>query len=100
MVLAPLISLSQGNVTFVCSEAVDVPVTFAGPENFLQLPWAVLRDSVSVSLQFRTWNKAGLLMTFDLQHQAGVLWLYLSDAKARLQIHRAGRVTVDITAGQ
>ncbi|XP_036451045.1 contactin-associated protein-like 5 [Colossoma macropomum] len=89
----------MGNITFVCSEAVDVPVTFASPESFLQLPWAVSRDSASVSLQFRTWNKAGLLMTFDLQHQAGALWLYLSEAKARLQIQKAGRVMVDITAG-
>uniref|UniRef100_A0AAR2KCN3 Contactin associated protein like 3 n=1 Tax=Pygocentrus nattereri TaxID=42514 RepID=A0AAR2KCN3_PYGNA len=89
----------MGNITFICSEAVDVPVTFASPESFLRLPWAVSRDSVSVSLQFRTWNKVGLLMTFDLQHQAGALWLYLSEAKTRLQIHKAGRVMVDITAG-
>lgn len=77
-----------------------MPLTFAAPDSFLQLPWVASRDSVSVSLQFRTWNKAGLLVTFDLQHQAGALWLYLSEAKARLQVHKAGRVMMDITAGQ
>ncbi|KAB5543336.1 hypothetical protein PHYPO_G00077880 [Pangasianodon hypophthalmus] len=88
-----------GNVTFACVEAVDVPVTFASSESFLQLPWTLTRDTMSVGLQFRTWNKAGLLMTFDLQHQAGTLWVYLSDARARMQVHKAGRIMTDITAG-
>lgn len=89
----------KGNVTFACLEAVDVPVTFTSPGSFLQLPWTLTRDTTSVGLQFRTWNKAGLLMTFDLQHQAGTLWVYLSEARARLQVHKAGRVMMDITAG-
>uniref|UniRef100_A0A3B1IS72 Contactin associated protein like 3 n=1 Tax=Astyanax mexicanus TaxID=7994 RepID=A0A3B1IS72_ASTMX len=88
-----------GNVSFTCAEAVEVPLTFASPDSFLQLPWAVSRDSVSLSLQFRTWNRGGLLMTSELQHQAGTLWIYLSDARIRLQIHKAGRIVVDITAG-
>uniref|UniRef100_A0A674DGC8 Contactin-associated protein-like 4 n=1 Tax=Salmo trutta TaxID=8032 RepID=A0A674DGC8_SALTR len=83
-----------GNVTFTCAEPVSVPVTFAGAQSFLQLPGAA-------HLQFRTWNRAGLLLTFDLQQQAGSLWLYLSEARVRLQIHKAGRYTilVDVTAG-
>ncbi|XP_051971628.1 contactin-associated protein-like 5 isoform X1 [Xyrauchen texanus] len=88
-----------GNVTFTCTESVDVPVTFVSPGSFLGLPWTAVGESVSVGLQFRTWNKAGLLMTFDLQHQAGTLWLYLSDARVRVQIHKAGRIMVDVTAG-
>uniref|UniRef100_A0A3B1JKS1 Contactin associated protein like 3 n=1 Tax=Astyanax mexicanus TaxID=7994 RepID=A0A3B1JKS1_ASTMX len=91
--------INQGNVSFTCAEAVEVPLTFASPDSFLQLPWAVSRDSVSLSLQFRTWNRGGLLMTSELQHQAGTLWIYLSDARIRLQIHKAGRIVVDITAG-
>uniref|UniRef100_A0A8B9K345 Contactin associated protein like 3 n=1 Tax=Astyanax mexicanus TaxID=7994 RepID=A0A8B9K345_ASTMX len=89
----------SGNLSFTCAEAVEVPLTFASPDSFLQLPWAVSRDSVSLSLQFRTWNRGGLLMTSELQHQAGTLWIYLSDARIRLQIHKAGRIVVDITAG-
>lgn len=76
-----------------------MPLTFASPESFLQLPWTLTRDTFSVGLQFRTWNKVGLLMTFDLQHQAEKLWVYLSEARARLQVHKAGRIMVDITAG-
>uniref|UniRef100_A0A3P9QHD9 Contactin-associated protein-like 4 n=1 Tax=Poecilia reticulata TaxID=8081 RepID=A0A3P9QHD9_POERE len=59
-----------GNTTFSCSEPVFVAVTFTGSHSFLQLPvltsW--LSGVVSIALQFRTWNKAGLLLTFDLQH--------------------------------
>uniref|UniRef100_A0A8C2Q5Y0 Contactin associated protein like 3 n=1 Tax=Cyprinus carpio TaxID=7962 RepID=A0A8C2Q5Y0_CYPCA len=92
-------SISPGNVSFTCTESIDVPVTFASPGSFLALPWVSGGESVSVALQFRTWNKAGLLMTFDLQHNAGTLWLYLSEARARLQIHKTGRIMTDITAG-
>uniref|UniRef100_A0A9J8AXI7 Contactin associated protein like 3 n=1 Tax=Cyprinus carpio carpio TaxID=630221 RepID=A0A9J8AXI7_CYPCA len=89
----------RGNVSFTCTESIDVPVTFASPGSFLALPWVSGGESVSVTLQFRTWNKAGLLMTFDLQHNAGTLWLYLSEARVRLQIHKTGRIMTDITAG-
>uniref|UniRef100_A0A8C1MTH9 Contactin associated protein like 3 n=1 Tax=Cyprinus carpio TaxID=7962 RepID=A0A8C1MTH9_CYPCA len=89
----------RGNVSFTCTESIDVPVTFASPGSFLALPWVSGGESVSVALQFRTWNKAGLLMTFDLQHNAGTLWLYLSEARVRLQIHKTGRLMTDITAG-
>uniref|UniRef100_A0A672M994 Contactin associated protein like 3 n=1 Tax=Sinocyclocheilus grahami TaxID=75366 RepID=A0A672M994_SINGR len=91
--------LSQGNVSFTCTESIDVPVTFSSPGSFLALPWVSGGESASVALQFRTWNRAGLLMTFDLQHNAGTLWLYLSEARARLQIHKTGRIVTDITAG-
>ncbi|KAK6315599.1 hypothetical protein J4Q44_G00131230 [Coregonus suidteri] len=102
----------MGNVTFTCAEPVSVPVTFAGAQCFLQLPGAALlqRDAggggvalvavgVVISLQFRTWNRAGLLLTFDLQQQVGSLWLYLSEARVRLQIHKAGRILVDVATG-
>uniref|UniRef100_A0A9J8BFI3 Contactin associated protein like 3 n=2 Tax=Cyprinus carpio TaxID=7962 RepID=A0A9J8BFI3_CYPCA len=98
-VIERYLCLSQGNVSFTCTESIDVPVTFASPGSFLALPWVSGGESASVCLQFRTWNRAGLLMTFDLQHNAGTLWLYLSEARARLQIHKTGRIMTDITAG-
>lgn len=94
--------LSQGNVTFSCSEPVSIAVTFPGPHSFLQLPGATASSSegVSVGFQFRTWNKAGLLLTFEMPPEAGVVWLYLSEARLRLQIHKAGRALLEVTAGQ
>lgn len=90
-------------MTFSCAEPVSVAVTFPGPQSFLQLPGASASSSsggVSVGFQFRTWNKAGLLLTFGLPQEGGVVWLYLSEARLRLQIHKAGRALLELTAGQ
>ncbi|XP_073347320.1 contactin-associated protein-like 4 [Pagrus major] len=93
----------KGNVTFSCAEPVSVAVTFPGPQSFLQLPGASALASssggVSVGFQFRTWNKAGLLLTFGLPQEGGVVWLYLSEARLRLQIHKAGRALLELNAG-
>ncbi|XP_036938988.1 contactin-associated protein-like 4 isoform X1 [Acanthopagrus latus] len=92
----------KGNVTFSCAEPVSIAVTFPGPQSFLQLPGASASSSsggVSVGFQFRTWNKAGLLLTFGLPQEGGVVWLYLSEARLRLQIHKAGRALLELTAG-
>uniref|UniRef100_A0A1A8IJF7 Contactin-associated protein-like 4 n=1 Tax=Nothobranchius kuhntae TaxID=321403 RepID=A0A1A8IJF7_NOTKU len=91
----------QGKVTFSCAEPVSVAVTFPGPHSFLQLPWTTPSTSggVSVGFQFRTWNKAGLLLTFDLPRQGGVAWLYLSEARLTMQIHKGGRGLLELSAG-
>ncbi|XP_035994512.1 contactin-associated protein-like 4 [Fundulus heteroclitus] len=91
----------NGNVTFSCAEPVSVAVTFPGPHSFLQLPWTAPSSSagMSIAFQFRTWNKAGLLLTFDLPQQGGEVWLYLIDARLHLQIQKGGRVLLDLSAG-
>uniref|UniRef100_A0A3P9JAD1 Contactin associated protein like 3 n=1 Tax=Oryzias latipes TaxID=8090 RepID=A0A3P9JAD1_ORYLA len=91
----------QGNVSFFCPEPTSVAVTFPEPQSFLQLPWSTSFSSgtLSIGFQFRTWNKAGLLITFDLPQQKGVVWLYLSEAKICFQIHKAGRKLLEINAG-
>ncbi|KAL4617566.1 contactin-associated protein-like 5, partial [Arapaima gigas] len=88
-----------GSVTFGCSEPADVPVTFVGSESFLQLPGARQKDGASVSLQFRTWNKAGLLVSAELHGDAGSLWIHLGEGKVKLQIAKSGRILVDLAAG-
>uniref|UniRef100_A0A3Q3Q6D3 Contactin associated protein like 3 n=1 Tax=Monopterus albus TaxID=43700 RepID=A0A3Q3Q6D3_MONAL len=81
-----------GNVTFSCAEPVTIAVTFPGPQSFLQVPGPTVSTlgGLSVGFQFRTWNKVGLLLTFDLLQQGGVAWLYLSEARVQLQIHKDG----------
>uniref|UniRef100_A0A3Q3IY14 Contactin associated protein like 3 n=1 Tax=Monopterus albus TaxID=43700 RepID=A0A3Q3IY14_MONAL len=82
----------MGNVTFSCAEPVTIAVTFPGPQSFLQVPGPTVSTlgGLSVGFQFRTWNKVGLLLTFDLLQQGGVAWLYLSEARVQLQIHKDG----------
>ncbi|XP_028282631.1 contactin-associated protein-like 4 [Parambassis ranga] len=90
----------KGDVTFTCAESVSVAVTFPGPRSFLQLPTTASSSAgVSVGFHFRTWNKAGLLLTFNLPEHGGVVWLYLSDARLRLQVHQAGRTLLELRAG-
>ncbi|XP_035503829.2 contactin-associated protein-like 4 isoform X2 [Scophthalmus maximus] len=90
-----------GNVTFSCAEPVSVAVTFTDPRSFLQLSGLTSWSSevVAVALQFRTWNRAGLLLTFDLPRPESTVRLYLSEARLRLQIDRAGRATLELSAG-
>uniref|UniRef100_A0A3P9J945 Contactin associated protein like 3 n=1 Tax=Oryzias latipes TaxID=8090 RepID=A0A3P9J945_ORYLA len=87
-----------GNVTFSCAESVSVAVTLFGSQSFLQLPGRTVSSpqGLSVGFQFRTWNKVGLLLTFNLPQQGGGIWLYLSESKLHLQIHKTGKV---ITTG-
>ncbi|KAM4551107.1 contactin-associated protein-like 4 isoform 2-T2 [Odontesthes bonariensis] len=91
----------NGNVTFSCSEPLSVAVTFPGPQSFLQLPWTTSSPSggVTVGFQFRTWNKAGLLLTFNLLQQGGVVWLFLREARLRLQINTLGRAPLELSTG-
>ncbi|XP_054599173.1 contactin-associated protein-like 4 isoform X1 [Nothobranchius furzeri] len=90
-----------GNLTFSCVEPNSVAVTFSDPHSFLQLPWATASSSegASVEFQFRTWNKAGLLLTFDLPQQGGVVWFYLSEARLKLHIQKGEKVLLELSAG-
>uniref|UniRef100_A0A3Q3DXS9 Contactin-associated protein-like 4 n=1 Tax=Hippocampus comes TaxID=109280 RepID=A0A3Q3DXS9_HIPCM len=97
--------IAMGNVTFTCShQTLAVAATFPGPRSFLQLPGAgaltlVPTAGVSVGLNFRTWNRDGLLFTFRLPRQGGVVWVFLSDARLCLRIQKADRVLLDLQAG-
>ncbi|KAM9789303.1 contactin-associated protein-like 4 [Neosynchiropus ocellatus] len=92
---------TTGNVSFACAEPVSVALTFPGPRSFLQLPGVgdEASGSLSVGFQFRTWNRGGLLLTFQLPHQGGVAWLYLSEARLRLQMHKGGRALLELSTG-
>ncbi|CAG5896355.1 unnamed protein product, partial [Menidia menidia] len=89
-----------GNVSFYCGEPVSVAATFPGPQSFLQLPWPSVPPSAgfTVGFQFRTWNRAGLLLSFGLPGSGGVVWLYLSEARLRLQVYKPGRAELELSA--
>ncbi|CAF95007.1 unnamed protein product, partial [Tetraodon nigroviridis] len=91
----------MGNVTFSCAERVSIAVTFTDAQSFLQLPGLTSWSSgiLSLALQFRTWNKAGLLLTFELPQQKGSVWLYLNDTRLRLQISKADGTHLELSAG-
>lgn len=97
--LNPLLLCSQGNVSYSCSHLQIVPVTFLSSSSYLALPGASGEDKVSVAFQFRTWNRAGLLLTSQLKHGSGALVLVLNDGKLKLSLSQPGHPSRDITAG-
>ncbi|XP_037347247.1 contactin-associated protein-like 4, partial [Talpa occidentalis] len=91
--------IMMGNVSFSCSQPQSVPVTFLSPRSYLALPGASGDDEISATFQFRTWNKAGLLLFSELQLASGGLLLFLSDGKLKLHLYQPGKLSSNITAG-
>ncbi|XP_023565123.1 contactin-associated protein-like 4 isoform X3 [Octodon degus] len=89
----------MGNVSFSCSQPQSVPLTFLSSRSYLALPTFSTEEEISVSFQFRTWNKAGLLLFSELHLVSGGLLLLLSDGKLKLNLHPPGKLPSDITAG-
>ncbi|XP_044095332.1 contactin-associated protein-like 3 isoform X3 [Neovison vison] len=91
--------LVMGNVSFSCSHPQIVPVTFLSSRSYLALPGTIGEDKVSVAFQFRTWNRAGLLLTTQFPHGPEALILVLNDGKLELSLSQPGHPARDITAG-
>ncbi|XP_012661576.1 contactin-associated protein-like 4 isoform X3 [Otolemur garnettii] len=89
----------EGNVSFSCSQPQSTPVTFLSSRSYLALPGSFEEDEVSATFQFRTWNKAGLLLFSELQLVSGGLLLILNDGKLKLNLYQPGKLPTDITAG-
>ncbi|KAM8793234.1 contactin-associated protein-like 4 [Eudromia elegans] len=88
-----------GNMSFSCLEPLVIPVTFLSSTSYLALPRTSGQEEVSISFQFRTWNKEGLLLSTKLQQASSGLLLYLSDGKVKMSLYKRGKTLSDITAG-
>ncbi|XP_008504224.2 contactin-associated protein-like 4 [Calypte anna] len=88
-----------GNVSFSCLEPQVIPVTFLSASSYLALPGISRQDEVHISFQFRTWNKEGLLLSNNLPQASGGFFLYLSNGKVKISLHKPGKTLSDITAG-
>nr|XP_008537586.1 PREDICTED: contactin-associated protein-like 5 [Equus przewalskii] len=90
----------EGNVTFSCSEPQIVPITFVNSSSsYLLLPGTPQIDGVSVSFQFRTWNKDGLLLSTELSEGSGTLLLSLEGGTLRLVIQKVTERAAEILTG-
>ncbi|XP_062384556.1 contactin-associated protein-like 5 [Sardina pilchardus] len=57
---------STGNVTFHCSDAQPLSVTFRSLDSFLTVPADLGTESFSARLQIRTWSREGLIVAAPL----------------------------------
>lgn len=87
-------------MTFSCSEPQIVPITFVSTSrSYLLLPGTAQIDGLSVSFQFRTWNKDGLLLFTELSENSGHLLVYLHGGRLTLLIQKETENPVEITEG-
>uniref|UniRef100_A0A8C6XZ49 Contactin associated protein family member 5 n=1 Tax=Naja naja TaxID=35670 RepID=A0A8C6XZ49_NAJNA len=92
--------IHTGNVTFSCSEPPITPITFeSSNSSYLLLPGTPQIDGLSVSFQFRTWNKDGLLLSTELSENSGSLLLYLHHGRLILNIQKGTERYMGISAG-
>uniref|UniRef100_H2P977 Contactin associated protein family member 4 n=1 Tax=Pongo abelii TaxID=9601 RepID=H2P977_PONAB len=71
--------LVTGTVAFACAHPQTVPATFPSARSYLALPGSPGADGASVSFQFRTWNRAGLLLSWGPRPGSGDFFLALQD---------------------
>ncbi|XP_073097754.1 contactin-associated protein-like 5 isoform X3 [Manis javanica] len=89
-----------GNVTFSCSEPQIVPITFvSSSRSYLLLTGTPHIDGLSVSFQFRTWNKDGLLLSTALSGGSGTLLLSLEGGTLALVIRKAAERVAETLTG-
>ncbi|KAG8455340.1 hypothetical protein GDO86_001514 [Hymenochirus boettgeri] len=88
-----------GNVSYSCLEPELTPVTFINSNSYLVLPGTLEQDELTVSFQFRTWNKEGILFSYKLSPEALELALYIADGKFKMSLFKHGRVHSNIATG-
>uniref|UniRef100_A0A8C8ZQ27 Contactin-associated protein-like 3 n=1 Tax=Prolemur simus TaxID=1328070 RepID=A0A8C8ZQ27_PROSS len=89
----------MGNVSFSCSQPQTVPVTFLSSSSFLALTSNSGDDKMFVTFQFRTWNRAGRLLSGELRRGAESFVLFLQDGKLKLSLFQLGQSSRNVTAG-
>uniref|UniRef100_A0A9J7YM77 Contactin associated protein-like 5b n=1 Tax=Cyprinus carpio carpio TaxID=630221 RepID=A0A9J7YM77_CYPCA len=91
----------EGNVTFTCSEPQLVSATFlSSSSSFLSLPLDAATETLSVTFQFQTWNREGMLLSAWLRRESERLLLLLVHGQLRLTHHRSALQSSDIVIGQ
>uniref|UniRef100_A0A8C4NRM7 Contactin associated protein 1 n=1 Tax=Dicentrarchus labrax TaxID=13489 RepID=A0A8C4NRM7_DICLA len=75
------LSFPQKKMHFACRDNLLKPMTFAGPNNYLQVPGFFRRPRMFVKFKFRSWDYTGLLMFTRFADDLGALELGLSEGQ-------------------
>lgn len=89
----------QGSVGHYCQDQVNTPITFAGINNYVQVPGIPRRNRLAVSFRFRSWDMAGLLLYTSFADRLGSLEMVLSEGQINVSIAQPGKKKLEFAAG-
>ncbi|KAJ0001203.1 hypothetical protein NQD34_006223 [Periophthalmus magnuspinnatus] len=89
----------QKKMHFTCRDILLKPMTFAGPNNYLQVPGFFRRPKMFVKFKFRSWDYTGLLMFTRFADDLGALELGLSEGQINVTIFQPGKKKIQFAAG-
>uniref|UniRef100_A0A8C4HHA6 Contactin associated protein 1 n=1 Tax=Dicentrarchus labrax TaxID=13489 RepID=A0A8C4HHA6_DICLA len=93
------LSFPQKKMHFACRDNLLKPMTFAGPNNYLQVPGFFRRPRMFVKFKFRSWDYTGLLMFTRFADDLGALELGLSEGQINVTIFQPGKKKLQFAAG-
>lgn len=74
-------------------------MTFAGPNNYLQVPGFFRKSRLAVKFKFRSWDYTGLLMFTRFADETGSLELGLSEGQVNITLTQPGNKRLRFAAG-
>ncbi|XP_041121407.1 contactin-associated protein 1-like [Polyodon spathula] len=86
-------------IYYACQDLLLKPMTFAGINNYLQVPGPFRRNRMSVKFKFRSWDATGLLMFTNFADNLGSLKMALSEGQVNISIAQPGKKPVEFAAG-
>ncbi|KAG7492337.1 hypothetical protein MATL_G00013200 [Megalops atlanticus] len=90
----------QKPIRYACRDLMTLkPLTFAGPNNFLQLPGVNRKPLMAVKFKFRSWDYTGLLMFTRFADNLGTLELGLSEGQVNVTLTQPGKKKLQFAAG-
>ncbi|XP_067167957.1 contactin-associated protein 1 [Apteryx mantelli] len=89
----------EGSVGHYCQDQLNTPITFAGINNYVQVPGIPRRNRLAVSFRFRSWDTAGLLLYTSFADRLGSLEMVLSQGQVNVSIAQPGKKKLEFAAG-
>ncbi|MGH0142978.1 UNVERIFIED_CONTAM: hypothetical protein FKN15_017292 [Acipenser sinensis] len=93
------LSEGQKKIYYACQDLLLKPMTFAGINNYLQVPGPFRRNRMSVKFKFRSWDATGLLMYTNFADNLGSLKMALSEGQVNISIAQPRKKPLAFAAG-
>lgn len=85
---------------YACRDILWKPMTFAGPNNYLQVPGFFRKHRMFVKFKFRSWDYTGMLMFTRFADDLGALELGLSEGQVNVTLFQPGKKKLQFAAGE